>query len=154
MRAIRYAHLRIWRTDADGQLGSRSNQSPELLQITGALTTDGNVGKGNGTSLQQVCATHDAAPMNTWDRKPGQQEHDHIVEATWIIPDGETLICRKYRNFVRRTCASREFSGDVEQQRKHAVVKNGTASTICGGYFCTQPLETGDDIKYNFKHGK
>ena len=70
MKTIPKTHLRIWRTDANGQLGNRDRNNTSINKIIGMNTMARTTEPGNGNALQKICINHEMIPMNTWRRNP------------------------------------------------------------------------------------
>merc|ERR1712112_406205 len=76
LEEIPTTYLTIWGDDANGQLGNRKKQNPQLNKTIGMHTNMETTEEGNGKSLETLCMKHQMIPMNTWRGNPGQTKHD------------------------------------------------------------------------------
>jgi len=102
-------HIKIWRADANGQLGQPENERErEQLKIIGKQTKQQKQRQEMEKSLKNICRNQHMIPMNTWKRPP-LTKHDKqriakkadtatILETikqeqttTWISPDGKHI---------------------------------------------------------------
>ena len=112
----------IWRSDANGQLGSKDKTEEEkyvkkglnIRSIIGPYTRAQRAESGNGANIRRICRRQQMIPMTTWKnpmllrqdkwqqqsstttKENWEQENREKYLTTWTSPDGNICMQNDY----------------------------------------------------------